>query len=158
MSVPADTAAVEPHDESQYPKRWDWKTEGPTVEGTYVRMDQGRTAFGKRAILVLLVAGEERSIWLNEQSLHGQIQDELRDRRTRDFDPGERIRVHREPTTRQSKLNPERTTRPTRVTFLDHQQDAASILGVDDEPSTTELEAEPAQTAPPVGDDSDLPY
>jgi hypothetical protein len=43
--------------ETRYPKPWTWQADGPTIEGSYVRLDKGMTKeYGPKPVLVLRVA------------------------------------------------------------------------------------------------------
>lgn len=60
---------------------------GETVEGEFVRLEQGRMKTGEsRIIAILNIDGRERGLWLHEKALRGQFA-ELRP------EPGERVRV-----------------------------------------------------------------
>jgi hypothetical protein len=78
------------------PRWWDWATDGDSVDGTFVRFDQGHTKqYGPKVIVVLLVSGEERSVWLLETVLHNKFKRELEGRPERNLKAGERVVVTR---------------------------------------------------------------
>jgi hypothetical protein len=52
------------------------------VAGTYVRMSNASTDYGRKAIVVLNVDGEEHSVWLFETALVSKFKDELAERPT----------------------------------------------------------------------------
>lgn len=83
-------------DETQYPAAWIFDEDGATVAGTFVKFDQGRTKeFGKKVIVVLEVAGVERSIWLSQMALFSKFRDELGSRPNNRLERGERVIVQR---------------------------------------------------------------
>ena len=63
---------------SSHPTSWRWDTDGHAVRGTYVRMDEAATDYGRKAIVVLDVAGEERSVWLFEAATVSKFRDQPR--------------------------------------------------------------------------------
>ncbi len=135
------------HDETDYPEFWDWSKDG-TVEGTFVRMDSGPTAFGMKPIMVLNVGGIERSIWINSEALRSRLADELARRKARDFTSGERVRISRGKEKKASAA--ERLYWPFRVWFPDApKSDAADLLGLDGD-------SEPLP--PATGEDDDIPF
>jgi hypothetical protein len=82
--------------ETQYPCSWLWAEDGNTLDGTFVEFDEGMTRdFGARPIIVAVVAGEKRSLWLNETALRNRVADEVARRPSGDLDPGERLIVTR---------------------------------------------------------------
>lgn len=115
-----------------FPAYWDWQADGLAVEGTFVKMDQGPTAYGTRPILILDVDGVERSVWVNTDALRSKLADELKRRKARNFDVGERIIVRRGAEKKMSAND--RGYWPFYVKFLDAPElDAAGILEVDDD-------------------------
>lgn len=93
-TVPSETPRTNT-DESEYPRHWNWVEDGLTVEGTYVKTDSAPSAYGQKAILVLSVEGEERSIWITTEALRAKLAAELERRKARNFDSGERISITR---------------------------------------------------------------
>jgi hypothetical protein len=88
--------AAEQADEIQYPAAWVFDEDGSTVAGTFVKFDQGRTKeYGKKVIVVLLVGGVERSVWLSQLALFSKFKDELESRPSKTLEPGERVLVQR---------------------------------------------------------------
>src|SRR5438034_1020679 len=81
--------------DAAFPVTWRWDEHGHTIHGLYVRMDEAVTDYGRKAILVLDVDGEERSIWLFDSALVSKFQEQLATRATGDFTPGERILIER---------------------------------------------------------------
>ena len=80
----------------EYPKSWIFDEDGDLVEGTFVKFDRASTRdYGAKVILVLDVAGVERSIWLTQTVLFGQVRDELQKRPAKTLEPGERVVVKR---------------------------------------------------------------
>jgi hypothetical protein len=125
--------ATVPHsnDESDFPAAWLWETDG-AAEGVFVRMDAGPTAFGRRPIVVLEVAGVERSVWVNTAALRSKLVEELRRRKARDFNPGERVLIRRGAEKKTSAAD--RDYWPFFVNFPDAPgSDAAGMLGADDQ-------------------------
>jgi hypothetical protein len=79
-----------------FPDNWIFDEHGDQVAGKFVRFERGQTkSYGAKPICVLEVDGIERSLWLNTTVLAGKFRDELRDRPTRELEPGERIIVKR---------------------------------------------------------------
>jgi hypothetical protein len=118
---------------SEYPARWDWKTDGPTVDGVYVETTEGHTVHGARAVLVVKIGDTPRSIWVNEVPLQMRLRDELRRRRAADFDAGERIVITRGTEKRETSNG--YMAWPFRVKFPDQPKRAAlDIIGGGDEP------------------------
>jgi hypothetical protein len=125
-----------------FPAYWDWKADGLTVEGTFVRMDQRPTAYGPKPILILDVDGVERSVWVNTNALRSKLAGELQRRKARNFDVGERVVIRRgaEKTTSAN----DRNYWPFQVKFPDGPElDAASILDVDDDDEPVEQDGIP---------------
>ena len=133
--------------------------DGETASGVYVRTDAGHTVFGHRAILVLHIDGEERSVWINETSLRNRLRDELATRKARDFTIGERVIVRRSSTTRESTTTPGRQVRLVAVRFRDATHDAADLLGVEEsQPVEPELPTDPVPTIVPDNTETDIPF
>ena len=62
---------------------------GDNIDGTYRRLESGRTKDGEdRAIVILEIDGVERSLWLHEKALRGQFR-ELKP------EPGELIHIRK---------------------------------------------------------------
>jgi len=81
--------------ESGFPRYWDWDEDGLTAAGTYVKIDSAATQFGTKAIIVLEIDGEERSVWVNQEALRSKLGAELERRKARDFNLGERLIIRR---------------------------------------------------------------
>jgi hypothetical protein len=97
----------------EYPKRWifderdqgkdDW-VDGSIADGEFVRFDQAPTAdYGQKPILVLLIDGVERSLWIVHDALYGRFRDELGRRSIPKLVPGERVVIEKLPGKTQSK-------------------------------------------------------
>jgi hypothetical protein len=115
------------HDQdSDFPRSWRWDEDGLRIEGSYVRMDEGPSEYGRRAICVLNVGGEERSLWLTQEALISRFRDELERRLATDFSPGERIIVERGAEKKESANG--RAYWPFKTRFLDAPRRAASDL------------------------------
>ncbi len=140
-----------------HPRSWLWSEDGSTITGTYVRMDTGPSDYGERAIIVLNVDGEDRSLWLNETALVAKFRDELARRTSGDFEPGERITASRGAAKVESANG--RGYWPCPVTFHDApRRSAAEILGISIKPDAEpELSAEPAPLTA-TGTDDGIPY
>jgi hypothetical protein len=90
----AEAAVADSGDE--YPRSWIWEEDGDSVAGTFVRFSQGMTRdYGPKAILVLLVDGVERSLWLTQTVLFGRVRDEVASRPSKNLDQGERVVLRR---------------------------------------------------------------
>jgi hypothetical protein len=126
---------------SVHPSSWRWDEDGRSVRGTYVRMDEAATDYGRSAIVVLDVGGEERSVWLFEAAIVSKFRDELAKRPSGDFTAGERVEIDRGADKVESANG--RSYWPYRVRFPDApKRSAASILGIG------------AESEHPVDDDS----
>lgn len=126
-----------------------------------MKVDQAPTAYGPCGILVLKIAGEERSVWANTTALRGKIADELTRRGARNFTVGERIIVERGAAKKTSAAG--NNYWPFQVAFPDGPAtDAAAIFGASPQPATP-----PAPPPPPAADqdfpaspvaDDDIPF
>ncbi len=130
-------------DAADYPRWWNWDEDGEVADGTFVRFTRGRSEFGPKVILVLLIAGEERSIWMHETALESKFRDELLNRPSRDLDPGERVAVKRGGM--QKTLDGKRDYRAFDVRFPDRPEPTTSDL--------FKLDEEPDAEKPAVADD-----
>ena len=89
----AQEAYLDPED---FPKAWRWDEDGETLNGRFVRFDQGQMrSYGKKVIAVLEVGGVERSVWLTQTVLYGKFRDELERRPGHKLEPGERVYIKR---------------------------------------------------------------
>jgi hypothetical protein len=119
-------------DAADYPRWWNWDEDGDVADGTFVRFTRGRSEFGPKIILVLLIAahasedGEERSIWMHETALESKFRDELLNRPGRDLDPGERVIIKRGGM--QKTLDGKRDYRAFDVRFPDRPEPTTSDL------------------------------
>jgi hypothetical protein len=150
MASPATQEAYS--DPSDHPRWWNWDEDGDIAEGTFVRFTRGRSEFGPKIILVLLVGGpfgEERSIWMHERALESKFRDELLNRPSRDLDPFERVIVKR--CGMQKTLDGKRDYRAFDVRFPDRPEPTTSDLFQLDQ----ERDAKPAEK-PAVDDDVPL--
>jgi hypothetical protein len=100
-----------------YPKSWNWERDGYTAEGSFVRLAIGPTPFGVHPILVLLIGGSERAVWVTSPDLRARLAGELERRRAFDFVPEERITIVRGSVERGLACG--RPTWPFRVAFPD---------------------------------------
>lgn len=133
--------------DSDFPRTWRFDEDGLRIAGTYVRMDEGPSEYGRKAICVLLVDNEERSLWLAQEALISKFRDELERRAQADFNPGEHVTVERAAEKKESANG--RKYWPFRVSFPDAPKRSASeILGGE----TTEDE-DPEETP-----DDDVPF
>jgi hypothetical protein len=104
-----------------------WEVDGDEIDGTFVNLDEAPTSYGDKPIVVLNVAGEDRTVWLLETALRNKFADEVRKRQSEAFTVGERI-VIRRGEMRQSGTG--RTYRHFTVTFVDRpKRNAVQILG-----------------------------
>jgi hypothetical protein len=132
---------------NDHPMTWRWE-DGSTVAGTYVRMDEASTDYGRKAILVLDVDGAERSVWLFDQAVASKLREQLEQRTTGDFTVGERIEIRRG--TEKVESGAGRRYCPYWVLFPDAPRRSASdILGA----SNTSSPAETAEPELPASDD-----
>src|SRR5919197_3587976 len=70
--------------------------DGDTVDGRLRRVDEGPTrGYGTAPILIMRVAGKERSVWVLHQALRSRLAEELGRRETGEFEPDERIIITR---------------------------------------------------------------
>jgi hypothetical protein len=142
----------QPQDESAFPAYWDWAADG-AAEGTFLRMEEGPTAFGRRPIIILEIGGVERSIWINAEAIRNKLADELERRKARDFTPGERVEIRRGAEKKTSAAD--RQYWPFRVDFPDApKSDAAGLLGLDSDDDNDDDEPLP----PAAKLDDDLPF
>lgn len=112
-------------------------------------MDTGPTEYGQKAICVLSVDGQERSLWLAQEALISKFRDELKRRAAADFSPGERIIVEREAEKKESAAG--RRYWPFRVSFPEAPRRTASdLLGLTDVDESGEEEREST--------DDDIPF
>ena len=126
---------------SSHPTSWRWDEDGHAVRGTCVRMDEAATDYGRSAIVVLDVAGEERSVWLFEAAIVSKFRDELAKRPSGDFTVGEGVEIDRGAEKVESANG--RSYWPYRVRFPDAPQlSAGDILGVGTAPSEPGLPAD----------------
>ena len=126
---------------SSRPTTWRWDEHGHPIRGTYVRMDEAATDYGRSAIVVLDVDGEERSVWLFEAAIVSKFRDELAKRPSGDFTAGERVEIDRGAEKVESANG--RSYWPYRVRFPDApKRSAGDILGVGTTPSEPELPAD----------------
>jgi|SRR3954447_15254075 hypothetical protein len=140
---------------SQHPESWRWDDDGLEVVGTYLRMDEATTDYGRRAIIVLDVAGAERGIWLSETALVSKFRDELSTRTSGDFAIGKRIEI---------KRGAEKVTSANGRGYWPYQvrfpgapkRTAADVVGV--APAEPELPPEPSPAFVQTADDSDIPF
>jgi len=142
--------------EFAYPEAWIWDRHGLRVDGTFVRTDRGSGEYGSCPIVVLSVDGVERAVWLNTTAVVAKFRDELRRRRARSFEPGERITIQRGEAKKTSGSG--RNYWPFQTRFHDApQMDDADVLELDGEldVATVEtLEADP----PSEAQDDDIPF
>jgi hypothetical protein len=118
---------TESHD-SDFPRSWRFDEDGLRIAGTYVEMNEGPSEYGRRAICVLDVDGEKRSLWLTNEALISKFRDELERRELADFTAGERIEVERGAEKKQSANG--RGYWPFVVRFPDApHKSAAELLG-----------------------------
>jgi hypothetical protein len=123
---------------TSHPASWRWDEDGTSIRGTYVRMDEAATDYGRKAIVVLTVDGQERSIWLFEAALVSKFQEEIAKRNSGDFTVGERIEIDRGGEKVESANG--RKYWPYKVRFPDApKRSAGDILGVGAAPSESEL-------------------
>jgi hypothetical protein len=82
--------------ESTNPRTWDWREDGEHVSGLFVRFDEAPTrGYGYKAILILDVDGEQRTVWLFHEALLNQLREEITRRGADDLEAGEQIDVFR---------------------------------------------------------------
>jgi len=152
--------------EQDYPRSWIWDEDGDTCAGAFVRFDSGPTKkYGRKAIAILLIDGEERSIWLLETALYNGFRDEIMERPERTLSPGERIVARRG----EKKRNAEDTRDYVdyKILFPDRPQPSiAELFELDKEKpeEKTEEESSPKPPAPTEpensapGPGSDIPF
>jgi hypothetical protein len=137
----AQETVTESHD-GDYPRSWRFDEDGLRIAGTYVEMNEGPSEYGRRAICVLDVDGEKRSLWLTQEALIAKFRDELERRELADFTAGERIMVERGSEKKQSANG--RGYWPFTVRFPDApQKPAAELLGASAERDETQTDDVP---------------
>jgi hypothetical protein len=146
-----EVASAEP----DFPETWLWDEHGDVCSGRFVRFDKAATReYGKKLIMILEVAGVERSVWLLQTALYGRVRDELGERPARKLEVGERVAIHRLAETKTE--DGKRTYRPFRIYFPDRPElDVASEFELDKpapEPKPT------AETAGGSDVDDDIPF
>jgi hypothetical protein len=140
----------QPNDETDFARAWRWDEDGLHLEGTYLRLEEGPSEYGRRAIVVLDVDGTERALWLSQQALRSKFADELERRSAGDFTIGEAVVVERG--AEKTKSQNDRAYWPFTVRFPDApHRSAAEILGTDVGAGTSEPANEAAA-------DDDLPF
>lgn len=74
MSTDDRVARLRDQASKDYPRAWS-REEEPEVVGFFVRLEEGKTAFGPAKIVILADAatGEERSVWLLHHVLRGEF-------------------------------------------------------------------------------------
>jgi len=82
-------------DDSGYPRAWDWTVEGDEVEGTFVAIEEAPTSNGMKPLVVLDVAGEQRTFWLFHEALRWKFAQELERRPADDLRVGEPVTIQR---------------------------------------------------------------
>jgi hypothetical protein len=138
-------------DGEDYPRWWNWDEDGDLCVGTFVGFTAGRSEYGQRAICVLLVDGEERSLWLHETVLFDEFRREVLRRSSRDLDSGETVVVKR--LEKQKTKDGKRTYRGFRVSFPDQPQPTTSdLLKLDEQPQEPPPEDETSAA------DDDIPF
>jgi hypothetical protein len=138
-------------DDSKYPRSWRWTEDGRNISGEYIQMDEAPSKYGDRVIIVLNVASEKRSLWLNETALYNKFRDELARRPGREFTPGERITATKGEA--QVEGGEGQNYWPFEVTFHDApKRSAAEMFGVD--PITTS----PAEAESELPADDVIPF
>jgi hypothetical protein len=147
---------TEQADETAYPATWKFDEHGDLVAGTFLRFDEGQTKdYGARVIMVLLVDGQERSVWLSQMALFSKVRDELNRRTSKTLEPGERVVVQRhEKTTSENG----RSYWPFAVSFPDRPQKSTTDLFELDE-RHVKYDKKPSEPAPgDVDSDGDVPF
>jgi hypothetical protein len=77
----------------EYPKWWDWETDGKHLAGTFLRAGRGFTVNGEKTFVVFDVAGTERTLWLHHTVLAAIFAREVRRRPDKQLATGERIEI-----------------------------------------------------------------
>jgi hypothetical protein len=91
-------------EEPSYPESWIFSEHGETVAGTFVKFDRGPTkGFGQKTLVVLDVAGTERTVWLLWDALFNRFRDEVAERAEQTLVVGERVIIKRLPEKKRSK-------------------------------------------------------
>jgi hypothetical protein len=138
IKLSSQETVTESHD-SDYPRSWRWDEDGLRIAGTYVEMNEGPSEYGRRAICVLQVGGERRSLWLTQEALISKFREELERRELTDFTVGERIEVERGAEKKQSANG--RGYWPFTVRFPDApHKSAAELLGSSAEPADAQAD------------------
>lgn len=131
--MPQETLTHDDDETTEFPRTWRFDEDGLRIAGIYLRMDEGPSEYGRKAICVLLVEDEERSVWLAQEALISKFRDELERRSKPDSKAGERIVIERGAEKKESANG--RKYWPFRVSFPDApQRSARDILQADDEP------------------------
>jgi hypothetical protein len=151
----------------EYPKRWvfdkndqgkaDW-VDGPIADGRFIRFEQGRTDYGAKPIVVLEIAGGERSVWLLHDALYNRFRDELQRRSMPKLVIGERITIEKLAEKVRSKNDRDYTG--YRVFFLDAPApDEEKLFNLAPSAPPDDLDEPVAQTAGLAGEpDADIPF
>jgi hypothetical protein len=122
--------STETPEEPSYPRTWFWgpdgkdegdgQGDGEVCTGTYTGFDVASTRdFGDKGIMIVTVAGEQRSIWLLQTALEHGFRDELQ-RRKGKIAPNERVTVRRLP--KVATKDGKRTYHPFRWFFPDRPE------------------------------------
>jgi hypothetical protein len=94
--VTTPTVPKQADEEREFPESWIFDTDGDLVAGQFIRFSEGQTKeYGSKPILVLLVDGAERGIWLSQAVLFNRFRDELQRRASRRLEPGEMVVIER---------------------------------------------------------------
>jgi hypothetical protein len=159
-------ASASPAESAGYPKAWLWDEDGEVADGAFVRIDEAPTKQGGLSpIVILLIAGIERTVWLFYFSLVGGFREELERRDSHELEPGERVVIARQNGGKKKKSEAGRDYVDFKVRFPDRPtRSAASILGASESRSEPE-ESKPApeessQEEEPSGSssDDDVPF
>jgi hypothetical protein len=150
-------APVQSNGELEYPATWRWDEHGHTLEGLYVRMEEGATdGYGRKPIVILNVDGQERSVWLFDAALVSKFRDQLATRPAGDFDVGERVAIERGAEKVKSATS-DRRYWPYKVRFPDApQRSAGDILGTRIDRAKPELP--PDGSAVDADSDDPIPF
>lgn len=132
---------TESHD-SDYPRSWDWADDGELV-GRYVETRSATIGDGTTQALIdfkLVETSEPVTVWLTPTVLCNRFAEELKrriDSGKDDFEPGERIRIHRGSEKRPSTQGDGYWPFTVEFEFA-HKPTAASILLADESSDSTE--------------------
>jgi hypothetical protein len=145
-------------DAAEFPETWLWDEHGDVCSGRFVRFDKAATReYGKKLIMILEVAGAERSVWLLQTALYGRVRDELGERPQRRLEVGERVAIHR--LTETKTEDGKRTYRPFRIYFPDRPElDVASEFDLDKPTSAPEPKTATETTGGSDALDDDIPF